>query len=431
MLLGYARGKVGDLVFSRSNGQQIVRARATNVKNPQTETQMIQRIILNTVAQAYSRFKPICDHSFEGINGNQKSMSYFMRRNIDNIRGRVQRMIADNWDTYSIYAFSPVNSSDYAPNEFILSKGTLPEITAGFASINMATMPLSANTYAAVIADYGLQRGDQITFITTQGSTGANTSFNFARVILDPTNADGSQASLDTPFIGDDGIILPNERNEGAFANLNFGDNEVYFNFSAQSVTGAAIIVSRKNYDGSWLRSNSILQLNESGLIFQQSLGECLYLLRGGAIDAVDGRRFLNNAGVGVVASSTMRTVTVESSVGNVTLVSVGYETVHKTSGGQTTEETAVIAKDAAGHWFGIKLNNMNAAGYGCFLTSMTNWCTQAFTLNRIDEIDDENERYIEGSGYVGLQYAQGDLYDWLISNGVSPHIMQEELLPQ
>lgn len=422
MLLGYARGKVGDLVFSRSNGQQVVRARATQVKNPQTETQMIQRIILNTVAQAYSRFKSICDHSFEGINGNQKSMSYFMRRNIDNLRGRVQRMIADNYDTYSIYAFTPVNSSDYAPNEFILSKGTLPEITAGFAVGNVATMALSANTYAAVIADYGLQRGDQITFITTQGSTGANTSFNFARVILDPTNADGTQASLETPFIVDGAINLPNERNEGAFANLTFADNTAKFNFSAQTVTGAAIIVSRKNYDGSWLRSNSILQLNETGLIFQQSLGECLYLLQGGEIDAVDGRRYLNNAGIGAVASSNMRTVTIQDGdSNNITLVSLQTMTVHKTSGepAVTTESPLVVATDSNGikHWF--KCDMLNAEAYGLYLTNGSAYNAQAFTLNRFDE--QEQEGWAESS--IGITAPTGDLWTWLHSNGVSENI--------
>ena len=66
MLLGHARGKVGSLVFSRANGKQIVRSRAEVVKNPRTEQQMVQRIMLNTIAQAYSQMKAITDHSFQG-----------------------------------------------------------------------------------------------------------------------------------------------------------------------------------------------------------------------------------------------------------------------------------------------------------------------------------------------------------------------------
>ena len=196
MLLGYARGKVGDLVFSRSNGKQITRARASQVRNPQTESQMIQRIILNTVAQAYSKFINITDHSFEGVNGAQKSMSYFMRRNMDNLRTRLQNDISDGYDLGSIYAFTPVGSNEYSANEYIMSKGTLPEIAAGFATGNVAKFALSANTYQAVLDDYGLQRGDQLTLIVTQGTTGANTSFYFARIILDPTNPDGTPASF-------------------------------------------------------------------------------------------------------------------------------------------------------------------------------------------------------------------------------------------
>ena len=86
MLLGHARGKVGSLVFSRANGKQIVRAKADVVANPQTEAQVIQRIMLNTVAQAYSKMASICDHSFQGVQKGAKSMSYFMKVNLNKLR---------------------------------------------------------------------------------------------------------------------------------------------------------------------------------------------------------------------------------------------------------------------------------------------------------------------------------------------------------
>ena len=67
MLLGQAVGSLGDITFSRVNGKQVIKSKPSVVKNPQTEAQLIQRILMNTVIQAYSKMSEICDHSFEGI----------------------------------------------------------------------------------------------------------------------------------------------------------------------------------------------------------------------------------------------------------------------------------------------------------------------------------------------------------------------------
>ena len=83
-----------------------MRSRAEVVKNPQTEKQMVQRIILNTIAQAYSRMSPITDHSFEGIQTGQASMSFFMHRNMDSLRQKVANEIqagGDFWNLPSLH----------------------------------------------------------------------------------------------------------------------------------------------------------------------------------------------------------------------------------------------------------------------------------------------------------------------------------------
>jgi len=302
MLLGHARGKVGSLVFSRSNGKQVVRANAEVVKNPQTEKQMIQRIIMATIAQAYSRFQPICDHSWEGMQSGQKTMSAFISANLKLMRENIAAAVADNQSFDDIKAFTPIGSNEYASNAYIIAKGKLPEIIATFGGSNRAQMEgVAANTYAGVLAAYGLQRGDQLTFVTTQGASGANIIFHFARVILDPMEADGSEAELSTPFIVDGAINKPNTRNEGSFNVLEFASNAIAWNFSAQSVTGAAVIVSREKADGTYARSNATLQVNDAGIIYERSLQECLDLVASGSIDTLSSM-YLNNSGTGRVA---------------------------------------------------------------------------------------------------------------------------------
>lgn len=304
MLLGHARGKVGSLVFSRNNGKQIVRSRAEVVKNPQTEKQMVQRIILNTIAQAYSRMSPITDHSFEGIQTGQASMSFFMHRNMDSLRQKVANEIQAGGDFWNVTAFVPVGSNEFAVNDFVIAKGTLPEVKTimqGIASTK-AAVALATNTYQGVLDEYGLNRGDQLTFVCTQGSRPDNTQFYFVRVILDPQNADGSQADLSSPFIVEGAINLPNKRNEGLFGSLEYADGKILYGFNTQLLTSSAVIVSREKSDGTWARSNATLLTSDDRLAgFFKSLGECLEMLQSGGVNTLSAR-YLNNAGVGRLA---------------------------------------------------------------------------------------------------------------------------------
>ena len=304
MLLGHARGKVGSLVFSRNNGKQIVRSRAEVVKNPQTEKQMVQRIILNTIAQAYSRMSPITDHSFEGIQTGQASMSFFMHRNMDSLRQKVANEIQAGGDFWNVTAFVPVGSNEFAVNDFVIAKGTLPEVKTimqGIASTK-AAVALATNTYQGVLDEYGLNRGDQLTFVCTQGSRPDNTQFYYVRVILDPQNEDGSQADLSSPFITQGAINLPNKRNEGLFGSLEYADGKILYGFNTQLLTSSAVIVSREKTDGTWARSNATLLTSDDRLAgFFKSLGECLEMLQSGGVNTLSSR-YLNNAGVGRLA---------------------------------------------------------------------------------------------------------------------------------
>lgn len=356
MLLGHARGKVGSLVFSRSNGKQVVRANADVVKNPQTEKQMIQRIIMATVAQAYSRFQPICDHSFEGLQAGQQTMSAFVSANLKLMRENIAAAVAANQSFDDIKAFTPVGSNEYASNAYIIAKGKLPEVIASFTGSTRAKVAgIAANTYAAVISALGLQRGDQLTFVTTQGASGANITFHYARVILDPMNTDGSEAELSVPFIADGAINLPNSRNEGNFNVLEFADSAIAWNFSAQSVTGAAVIVSRQNADGTWKRSNAVLQVNDPGIIYERSLQECLDLVKSGSIDTLSSM-YLNNAGTGRLANTQYEVPVEEVSVSDITVngssVSVPFA-VENNDAGVTIALTASGVETAGRFKFG------------------------------------------------------------------------------
>lgn len=303
MLLGHARGKVGDLVFSRVNGQQVTRARAAVVKNPQTEAQMIQRILLNTVIQAYSRMSEICDHSFEGVPVGQPSMSVFMKRNLAMLRQHISYEVDIAGHLFDeIYSFSPIGSNEFTINPFVLSSGSLPVVNLTevdvFSGASFAVTAAGETlTYNDVITSLGLNRGDQLTFISQQAWTDRRAAFNYARVILDPRDTDGTALPLDTPFLNGAAINMPNPRNEGVQLVYSYASGSFTFQMSDRSQWGAAVIVSRQKTDGTWLRSNASLVLdpNFQTVTYARSLQECLDLFAAGSID-VENPLYLNNA---------------------------------------------------------------------------------------------------------------------------------------
>lgn len=89
MFQGMARGKVGDVVFSRLNGQQISRVRNRNPKNPKTNAQQVQRAVMATVMQAYSAGKEIFDHSFEGRAKGSANQQRFLSLNAKSLRAAI------------------------------------------------------------------------------------------------------------------------------------------------------------------------------------------------------------------------------------------------------------------------------------------------------------------------------------------------------
>lgn len=441
MLLGHARGKVGDLVFSRTNGQQVVRARASVVKNPQTEAQMIQRILLNTVIQAYSRMSEICDHSFEGIPVGQQSMGVFMRRNLAQLRQYVADGVNVLGYTFDdLYAFAPLGTNEFTMNPFIISAGSLPSVTiTDISALNGAKVAIVAAgatlTYEDVITSLGLQRGDQLTFISQEAWTDRRAAFNYARVILDPRDANGAALPLTTAFLNGSAINMPNPRNEGAEITYAYANGSLTFNRSDNAQFGAAVIVSRQKSDGSWLRSNTAITLVDgvAQLVNSRSLQECLDLFTAGSIDTVNplylnNARRLTGASTGAQGGFTVTYGTVATGAniisgvtpGSVQLVSIRQATVNG--------QQMVIATAVDGTEYGLLQNNNNVNNYAKGLATLTgNIETAWFTIDA--EHATTAEKINNTTLPLIVMYGDGevssfnDFVMWMFSQGLSPRV--------
>lgn len=288
LFLGTARGSVGDIVFSRLDGQQVARVRNRAPRNPQTPAQMVQRIIMSTVGKAYSFFSEICNHSFEGFETGQLSQRKFMEVNVGILRDKVADVLAYPVEEVvrSSDAFNFSFKNDYAPvlNSFMISAGSLPSIPLAQDASSVqpciefdpGELTDATMTYQDFCNLTGLLRGDQLTFIQVShdGSKEGHdrdvlTGFRYARVILEPSDGDMSSPLLNGPAIN-----KPNVRNSGTFRSLFISNTETIkgLNFALKDIAaagsatqqdkqmaGSAVILSRQS-GGRWLRSTQFLQ---------------------------------------------------------------------------------------------------------------------------------------------------------------------------
>lgn len=274
MLLGYARGKVGSLVFARRKGEQIARARNTNPSNPRTPLQVFQRMKMYAPVAFYkasiaTQFK----YAFEDQRANETSFNAFMRHNIG----------VAPWTSKTL-------ASEYAPIPFAvqMSAGSAPAVEPWIGNYKSSTAGSVAD-YAGVGLYFGdlssidngtvgelttsilavnklLRLGDMLTFVGVR-STGlavesgdvkyageSGFDFSYAQVVLNKSdNTPLSNLGIFPAWKVDD-----SDRPKGVmfrFAQYPF-ENE-------QWCYGGCIIVSRKVGD-KVIASSATLELNET-----------------------------------------------------------------------------------------------------------------------------------------------------------------------
>lgn len=295
LFLGFARGKVGDVVFSRNSGEQVARARNRSPKNPQSALQMLQRVCMKTSSSAFSMMQAICNHSYQGRQEGTPCQSRFTELNVAQMRRQLRDLI-EQGDPVDILEsiesnFAGKYDTGAQIRPYVISEGTLPVMSyamsanvAVFAIPGISTATAVTMTYQQVIDALGLQAGDQITFValsvddTKDGST--FNAFKFARVILMPSDGD-----LSKPFFkagtgqSDQVINLPNAANEGTIG-FTVGANEVSFFLAGLDAakndvytTAACAVIASRLSGGVWQRSTQSLII-EAWATFQNAHDE-------------------------------------------------------------------------------------------------------------------------------------------------------------
>lgn len=109
---GLRTGSTKSLTFQTYRGQQITKDRVTSVSNPQTISQMDQRLLLPMVANARTRLAGLVDHSFEGVPYGYQSLQKFSSLNLQ--KGAL-----------TVSSYVPKGLSDPGRANFIIADGSL------------------------------------------------------------------------------------------------------------------------------------------------------------------------------------------------------------------------------------------------------------------------------------------------------------------
>lgn len=253
---GLRKGSTKSLTFSVLDGKQITKDRVYDVKNPRTEAQMRQRMLMTTVGAAYKTLKSIADHSFEGYSSGMQCMRQFNSRNLN----RFKKAAAAKGSV----AFNEYKDGDINPLPFILASGSLPGFDFKFdASSNLeikgekdaADFATAEGIYAAL----GVQRNDLITFCTVIGegsvANGVYTykaeRFDVVRLYCDKSGSVTKPADAFTISTNNDLAAVTMSTSGNA---ITIKSNEADF---------GAVIQSRKN-DSGWLRSSAVMVVNDT-----------------------------------------------------------------------------------------------------------------------------------------------------------------------
>lgn len=312
MLLGQARGSVGDLTFYRRSGKQVTRAKATQVSNPKSTAQMIQRMVFATVAAAYSRLRSICDHSFENVQYGAMSQARFMSLNLERLRAFYPTS-ADptallNASVVDTMAYAKRGDAAYSGQGLIISRGSIPEVNvqvtgtsgifAGFGSVTLSP----TSTIAQVLAALNASPGDQITVVAMDDLANGDyfsPVIKKSRYVVD-VNATSTQLNAAWDPTGA-AAAFDQTKTKLSDVQLVISGSDTYLNVvcaNDSTPVACAIILSRQEADGKWLRSNAVLvNATDEGAWYPASSALPTWEYAGTDIET-ENAKYLNNADI-------------------------------------------------------------------------------------------------------------------------------------
>ena len=286
------RGKRGGVVYYRSNGQQMSRPRVTEVKNPKTAKQAVQRMVLATASKITSSLRPIVDHSFEGTKVGETSVRLFQSRTMNALRNAAAWVLNGTLEGAPVCNFALKGAPIAGCLEAMyISSGRLAMngYEAAENAVNIA-MPFqiaaaitNATEYAAALATLGLKPGDQLTYViysmnndlkvaTFENEVNVADMWRICRVVFKSDVSD-VEFGKGIPFLSGNAInpvwIEESYGELPAFSivsgeNYNFRADFSSIQEAGYNLAACAVIRSQKQENGSFFYSAASMKVNRT-----------------------------------------------------------------------------------------------------------------------------------------------------------------------
>ena len=167
MLLGYASGPIGDVVFKRVKGQQVSVPRVRKPANPRSAKQSIQRGRFAAAVKFFTRGNQnLFKFAFENKRQVESDYNAFMRENVR----RAPAITKEAFGNYDYPVFAP----------FVMTHGTLPTldntISSGKAIVYLgvdapSTLPTTVGELTSTLVESdAFMAGDILTLVTINSS---------------------------------------------------------------------------------------------------------------------------------------------------------------------------------------------------------------------------------------------------------------------
>ena len=247
---GLRKGSTKSRTFSTLNGQQVTKDRVSEVRNPKTSGQAVQRMKLAPAQKFYEAFEDVLNHSWQGVEYGNKSRQKFMAEALKQIGG-----------PYVVKGFPTLVPGTYPIAKGSLAKVNITEfIPSSICTTSLYMADTNLHTYAemvnAIIANNaGFEIGDKLSFVYViiNESTNSYSAVKKQLLLKDTLAADES----------DDRDELVSRMNINAEFFLGFDMSDEPFDTAMGTACAMAIIHSRGE-GSSAKRSDTRMTLDDS-----------------------------------------------------------------------------------------------------------------------------------------------------------------------
>ena len=257
-------GSAGNLSFSRTGGQTVIRERVTHIRNPRSDRQMKTRTKFTNIVAMYKGIRPLLNYGFESKPKMLRDYNMFVKVNMQ----RTPVYLTKQQVAGGACVAAPYQFTQGSLPAIVLTgtgNGTKTDIYLGSLTIS-GTTTVAQFSQAVVENNADYKYGDQISFFRIQQKTNEETGipycqFSASKVVLDA--ADTTTKLWDivnrVGFAASDSVLSHNESNfEGAFGWVHSRKSDGKTLVSSQSLVAVnATLLAEHQGDAAYSLSKS------------------------------------------------------------------------------------------------------------------------------------------------------------------------------